>query len=289
MIKSFSLFASALALLVAPELAHAAVGPETVAALGGYAVGGVGLALAAKFWLERKDHHDRQADLDERLRSAEQTVAQLQSIRSENERMLAQKGTALADAQEQRDQSQEMLQTLRQQVERVARIDGLTGVANRQQFGLTLDAEIKRAVRQRKSVSLLFAELDFFGDYCDINGRDKGDHTLQRVASCVSDTFRRAGDLVARVGAAKFAVVLPEADGETGEKFAEKMRRRVYELCVPFPGSDAADRITVSVGIVTVPPNRLHDRDYVIAMAENALLHAQTNGHNRISMSAHAA
>lgn len=247
------------------------------------------LAAAVKMWLERRTLKSQLADLEARYAQSERTVSALQTARQEHERIVAQKNQALGEIESQRQQAHDMLATLRQQVERVARIDGQTGVANHQQFLESLDEEIKRTVRQRKPLTLLYAELDFFTDYVDINGRERGDYVLQNVASCVSDTFRRAGDLVARVGSCKFAVVLPEADQTTGERFAEKLRRRVYDMCVPFPGSDAADRITVSVGAVTVPPKRLHDRDYVIAMAENALMHAQASGHNQVCLSAHAA
>lgn len=247
------------------------------------------LAIVVKMWLDRNSVVSRLDDLQEQLLQSERTVAQLQERRQEHERTVAQKDAALKESEHQRQQAHEMLMTLRQQVERVARIDGQTGVANHQQFLESLDEEIKRTVRQRKPLTLVLGELDFFEDYIDINGTEKGDYTLQNVASCISDTFRRAGDLVARVGSRKFAVILPEADEKTGQRFAEKLRRRVYDLCVPFPGSDAADRMTISVGVVTVPPKRLHDRDYVIAMADNALMHAQANGHNQVCRSAHAA
>jgi diguanylate cyclase (GGDEF)-like protein len=274
--------------LLASAPAYAAA-PGSAVTVGGYVAGALGVFAAVRFWLESKRLLDKNEDLDERLTLSERTVAQLQISRADDERALASATAAVKEAQQQRQEAQEMLAALRQQVERIARVDGLTGVANRQQFATSLDAEIKRTVRNRKPLSLLFAELDFFVDYSDIHGRDKSDHTLQRVALCVSETFRRAGDLVARVGAARFAIILPEADTETGERFAEKLRRRIYEMCIPFPGSDAADRVTVSVGVVSVAPNRLHDRDYVVAMAENALMQAQSGGHNRISLSAYAA
>ncbi len=94
---------------------------------------------------------------------------------------------------------------------------------------------------------------------------------------------------MARVGTKRFAVILPEADVDTGERFAEKFRRTVYELCIPFPGSEAADRVTISVGGVTVPPKRLHERNEVEALANVALEQAQAEGYNRVALSAHAA
>jgi PleD family two-component response regulator len=47
--------------------------------------------------------------------------------------------------------------------------------------------------------------------------------------------------------------------------------------------------MTMSVGLVTIPPKRLHERGAVIEMAEQALKHAQSNGFNQVAQSAHAA
>ncbi|MFK7887762.1 MAG: GGDEF domain-containing protein [Gammaproteobacteria bacterium] len=260
--------------------------PVSIAALAG---GALCLALAIRSHLGKQTLETSLDDACERLTTSERTVADLQARRADNERTIEQQKIAIREIEEQRKQTHEMLSALRQQVERVARIDGHTGIANHQHFVETLGEEIKRSVRQRKPLSLLVGELDFFDNYMDLNGQERGDYALQAVASSVSDTFRRAGDLVARIGNARFAVILPEADDRTGQRFAEKLRRSVYDLCIPFPGSDAADRMTMSVGMVTVPPKRLHDRSAVIEMAEHALNHAQSNGFNQVAQSAHAA
>lgn len=247
------------------------------------------LALATKLWLERQELADAHADLLERFAQSERTVGQLQVTRGELERTIAAKQQAVVESEAQHQQTTDMLVALRAQVERVARIDGHTGVANLQHFTETLGEEIKRSVRQRRPLTLLFGELDFFADYIDIHGTDRSDFVLQSVATTISDTFRRAGDMVARVGPTRFAVILPESDQRTGERFAEKLRRAIYDLCVPFPGSDAADRITISVGLTTVPPTRVHDRSEVVARAEKALHHAQANGFNQVALAANAA
>jgi diguanylate cyclase (GGDEF)-like protein len=271
-------------------LAHAADGiPAEAITIASLAAAALCLALAVKSRFDKESIQTRLDDVTERFAQSELNVAQLQVSRGELERTIEQKTIAIREIEEQRKQTHEMLSTLRQQVERVARIDGHTGIANHQHFVETLGEEIKRSVRQRKPISLLVGELDFFDDYTDINGQERGDYALQAVASSISDTFRRAGDLVARVGAARFAVVLPEADDRTGQRFAEKLRRSIYDLCIPFPGSDAADRMTMSVGLVTIPPKRLHERGAVIEMAEQALKHAQSNGFNQVAQSAHAA
>ena len=278
-----------LALASAAPASAAVLHTVTPAGMGAGVLAVIFAGAALRFWLDRRALEDSQDTLTVRLAESERLVSELQVKRGELERTVAQKQAAFEQVEAQRAQTHEVLAALRQQVERVARIDGQTGVANHQHFIETLGEEIKRAVRHKKPVTVLLAELDFFQDYVDVNGKERGDYALQTIAATVSDTFRRAGDLVARVGNARFAVVLPEADAQTGQRFAERLRRNVYDLCVPFPSSEAADRLTVSVGLTTLPPIRLHDRNDAVAQAKAALESAQSNGHNQVARAADAA
>ncbi len=249
-----------------------------------------GFVLAAVFlamWLisqpKIKSLKSQNADLSGRLSRSEKVIAKLQSIRAEMTESLNMAKAETVAVEHRRREVADMLAALRTQVERVARVDGLTGVANRQQFDISLTDEIKRCVREHKDIGLLLVEIDSFIDYLDINGEEKAQFALQRVATSISDSFRRAGDLVARIGDHKFGVLLPGTDGETAARFAEKMRKSIYSEALPFPSSEIADRITVSVGLAALPPVRLHKPEIAIGMAENALRTAQNNGYNQVS------
>ncbi len=256
----------------------------------GIAIASSGFILAAVFlamWLisrpKIKSLKTRNTDLAGRLSRSEKVVTQLQTIRAEMTESLNMAKAETVAVEHRRREVADMLAALRTQVERVARVDGLTGVANRRQFDISLTDEIKRCVREHKDMGLLLVEIDSFVDYLDINGEEKAEFALQRVATSISDSFRRAGDLVARVGNHKFAVLLPGTDGDTAARFAEKMRKSIYSEALPFPSSEIADRITVSVGLAALPPVRLHKPEIAIGMAENALRTAQNNGFNQVS------
>lgn len=260
--------------------------PETVG-LGAVAL--VSAILALRFLLEKRTLQEANETLAGRVADGDAAIANLQVERGKLERSLEQLRTAFEEADSERTKALESLASLKQQVERVARIDIQTGVANDQQFLETLGEEIKRTIRQKKPLSILIGELDFFEQFVDQNGGERGLAVLQSVASSVSETFRRAGDLVARVGDARFAVILPEADDITGQRFAERLRKAVYDLCIPFPTSEAADRLTISVGLTTLPPTRLHEQHEAVTRAVAALQHAQSRGYNRVASAADAA
>lgn len=283
MIASF-LRPAVLVLAVAVSPAASAADPTLLT----YAAPGFILAAVALVgWLvangRLRTSQDQHNDMSTRLAASEKTVAQLQAIRAElTENLNMAKAESVANDQRRREVSN-MLAALRAQVEKVARVDGLTGVANRQQFDISLTDEIKRCVREHKDISLLLVEVDSFVDFRDISGEEKSEFALQRIASSISESFRRAGDLVARIGEFKFAVLLPGANNDTAARFAEKMRKSIYAEAIPFPQSEIADRITVSVGLASLPPVRLHKPQIAIGIAENALREAQNNGHNQVA------
>jgi diguanylate cyclase (GGDEF)-like protein len=279
---SFRLLAASL-IATQSLTAYAADGASIAVASSGFVAAGIFMALWLMAKREFKTLKTRAADLNGRLTRSEKVVAQLQSNRAEMKENLNMAKAETVAVEHRRREVADMLAALRTQVERVARVDGLTGVANRQQFDISLVDEIKRCVREHKDMGLLLVEIDSFVDYLDINGEEKAEFALQRIASSISDSFRRAGDLVARIGDHKFAVLLPGTDAETAARFAEKMRKSVYAEALPFPSSEVADRITVSVGLAALPPVRLHKPEIAIGMAENALRTAQNNGCNQVS------
>jgi len=121
----------------------------------------------------------------------------------------------------------------------LARTDGLTGLFNQRHFYSVLDAEIKRARRQSRELSLLLVDVDQFKRYNDRFGHLAGDAALSRIAACLKKACRRDIDTAYRYGGDEFILVLPEADRTTTEGIAA----RVCSLLV-----DEGIALTVSIG-----------------------------------------
>ncbi|MBT8131721.1 MAG: diguanylate cyclase [Gammaproteobacteria bacterium] len=171
----------------------------------------------------------------------------------------------------------EALGSARVRLQSLARVDELTGIANRKQFDETLNIEIKRNIRAQRPVSLILAEMDFFDHYRRSYGRERADQALKKVADAVSRTFKRAPDVVARYDDQSFAVILPATEVRDAMRFAERLRLVVYQLCVPHSESEASDRLTVSVGLATMQPDKLYKAADLLAAAGRALDAAQQN------------
>ena len=144
------------------------------------------------------------------------------------------------------------LETANRRLKHLVGVDALTGIANRRHFDRALEREMRRARRDEQPLSLVFLDLDEFKLFNDSYGHTRGDEVLRKVAQTLDETFRRGGDLVARYGGEEFAVVLPGVDGRRAGLYAERLRRRIWRLAIPYNASQLTDRVTISGGVATV-------------------------------------
>jgi len=161
---------------------------------------------------------------------------------------------------------------------KLARIDSLTGLANRRAFYESTELERKRALRHARPLSLAYLDLDNFKQVNDRNGHEVGDELL----ACVGGIMRanlRAEDLVARLGGDEFAVLLPESDYQAASIAVAKLHRilsdEMQKHCWP---------VGVSMGMVTFEsiPENVED---MVHAADELMYTVKHNGKNRVAFS----
>jgi diguanylate cyclase (GGDEF)-like protein len=163
---------------------------------------------------------------------------------------------------------------------KIAMIDQLTGLGNRNSFQQMLTREFNLAKREKESTSLLMCDIDFFKVYNERYGNQEGDNYLQRAAETITDALARPADLSCRFGGDEFAVILPRTDQTGGLRVAEKIRQAIYDMNL----SDSMPkdmRITMSMGLANFS-GQYKDIDEFIESATDALQKAKINGRNRI-------
>ncbi|GAC1337355.1 MAG: diguanylate cyclase [Bradyrhizobium sp.] len=160
-------------------------------------------------------------------------------------------------------------------LEELATTDALTGLKNRRKFDAAIDAEWRRAVRQKMPLALLMIDADHFKSYNDSFGHQAGDQMLVGIAICISDAVRRAGDCAARYGGEEFAVLLPGFSAAAAVAVAETIRLKVQQW------SDGPAVTTVSVGIASMAPSAAADWPTLVKAADRALYAAKANGRNQ--------
>ena len=169
---------------------------------------------------------------------------------------------------------------------RLARLDGLTGLANRRAFDEALEREWTRCASAGAPVSLLLVDVDRFKAFNDHYGHPAGDHCLRVVAATVGATIRRASDLLARYGGEELVVLLPDTDAAGAEAVAERLRAEIEALGLAHAGFGVAGAVvTVSVGLATArpaAPGVLPAAGSLVGAADRALYEAKRGGRNRV-------
>lgn len=259
---------------------------------GGFVVSIAALALlvAAATLIHVWRLHSRIA---QRARKLEQELAQrrllevqLETLQADLEERMRRRTQALEIRNAALNQLRLTLETTNQRLKRLAAIDALTGIANRRHFDRSLDRELRRARRDSQPLSLIFLDLDEFKRFNDTYGHARGDEVLRRVAQTLNETFRRGGDFVARYGGEEFAVVLPGVDARRAALYAERLRRRIWRLSIPYQVGEIADRVTISGGVATIGPGMIATPEQLLRAADTALYRAKCQGRNQIASAA---
>lgn len=160
----------------------------------------------------------------------------------------------------------------------LARKDELTGLANRLGFSEALDNAWRSGSRQRKPLSLLMLDLDYFKQFNDLKGHLDGDHALRQVGAIIGQLARRPHDFAARYGGEEIAVLLPDTPLAGALAIAKLMRFAIEALAIPHPGS-AHRVVTASIGVATLIPDG-NEPALLVAKADEGLYRAKQAGRN---------
>lgn len=160
------------------------------------------------------------------------------------------------------------------ELDALATMDGLTGIANRRAFQARLDAEISRTNRYHSPLALIMLDVDHFKSLNDAHGHQAGDKVLQTMGRLLTSSSRET-DLVARYGGEEFAVILVNADKAAAHEIAERLRARIEAETWPY------QPITVSIGI-TSWTSADGGASEMIRQADQALYLAKQNGRNQV-------
>lgn len=165
---------------------------------------------------------------------------------------------------------------------RIVALDPATGLGNRLRFDEYMDLEWRRNLRNHTALSLVLLDLDHFRTFEGRYGRGATEEALLRVGHALEGCILRAGDLVARLGEGKFAVVLPETDTIGAVAVAERLRAEVAALQIPHEDSRTEPTLTVSVGVFARVPDAPEALPEFLAEAERRLTQAKARGRNQV-------
>jgi two-component system chemotaxis family response regulator WspR len=180
-------------------------------------------------------------------------------------------------------ESQKNLADANIELQKLAALDGLTGIANRRRFDETMHIEWQRGQRDKQPLTLLMCDVDFFKHYNDSFGHLAGDLCLKKVAAVLTEHLKRPADLAARYGGEEFVIILPETPLTGALIVAESCRRHLEQLAIENPQSSTEfSSVTMSIGVASVVPSAASTIDELVEQADRALYAAKRAGRNRV-------
>lgn len=168
---------------------------------------------------------------------------------------------------------------LNKRLQELSITDGLTGIYNHRHFIHLLEIECNRALRYKRSLSLLMLDIDEFKQVNDGFGHPCGDSVLRDFAKILKGCIRKT-DIVARYGGDEFGILLTETKKSMAMKVSEKIRREVEKH--PFVYREKAFRITVSIGVAAALQEGVRDWNGLLNAADQALYRAKDGGRNNV-------
>ena len=175
----------------------------------------------------------------------------------------------------------EELLHVRDNLEKQATHDKLTGLYNRHFMVEILEKEFSRALRHQSDLSCLLLDLDNFKDVNDTFGHTFGDLVLREFSAGLEQNIRKS-DISIRYGGEEFMVLLPNTGIAGAQNIAEKIRATCEKK--RYDDGHNSTTVTVSIGIASIKQHQLIDDKEIVACADKALYRSKAEGRNRITV-----
>jgi diguanylate cyclase (GGDEF)-like protein len=167
---------------------------------------------------------------------------------------------------------------LERRLNRMARLDPLTGLTTRRAFQQVAQLEAERSQRYGTPLSCVVLDIDYFKRINDTFGHPAGDRVLKGLAALLSE-HSRSSDVCCRYGGEEFCVLLPNTDEEGAAGWAERLRKLAAAL--EFPLGREPLRITISLGVAEATDEAV-TVESLVDRADQALLVAKQSGRDRV-------
>jgi len=172
------------------------------------------------------------------------------------------------------------LRQMREDLERIARTDALTGLPNRRAFFESAEDVLAAGARRELPVVAMMIDIDHFKAVNDTHGHGVGDEILCSVAEIIDQAARDRQPealALARLGGEEFAVLTAGLDQDEARALAERIGEAVRHLSSRW--TPAVPGTAVSIGIAV--RGRHDDVDALLKAADSAVYRAKHAGRDR--------
>ncbi len=167
-----------------------------------------------------------------------------------------------------------------QDAERIALLDSVTELYNRNTIMRIMRDELKRTKRYKHSMGLLVVRVDDYTKIAKAHGQNTADSVIKGTANFVMSKVRDV-DIPARYDLDTFVVICPETDPKGVAVLAERIRSKIMLERVSDVGQNW--HVTVSQGIAGYPGNALKADDLVETALQAAQKAAEAGGNQTVT------
>ena len=171
--------------------------------------------------------------------------------------------------------------TDKKHIEYLSITDELTQLYNRRFFNTKIEKEINRAKRENTYLSFLIMDIDYFKEFNDTYGHQKGDFALEEVSKVLKKYTNRSSDFAFRLGGEEFGIIT-RLDKERIMEFANNIKNEIEELHIEHKKSSISEYLTISIGITSRTGLDLLDSNTLYKEADDSLYLAKNKGRNCI-------
>ncbi len=171
------------------------------------------------------------------------------------------------------------LDSVNEDLRRLAETDPLTGLGNRRAF----EKALATALSQPPGAALLLLDVDHFKRYNDRYGHPAGDAVLRRIAGVLMAALRSPVDVVARIGGEEFAVLLPGTNLADAHEMGRRCLALLADADIAHADSPMGSRVTASMGVAHAGgSSEGHPGADLLQRADAALYRAKSGGRNQV-------
>jgi diguanylate cyclase (GGDEF)-like protein len=165
------------------------------------------------------------------------------------------------------------ISSYQRRLEKMATIDKLTGIYNRQAFDIIIHQVLKEIQRKKLILSVILFDIDYFKQVNDEFGHLAGDAVIKNIVKISMATIRES-DVLCRWGGEEFLILLKECSLDDAYKISEKIRETVRNTPTVYEGRDIAATISLGVSQYHPPENE----DSLLSRVDKLLYLAKQNG-----------
>ncbi len=177
-------------------------------------------------------------------------------------------------------ENEHLLKLKSEEIEKISRVDVLTGLYNRRYFDEIFNIRWKTAIRESMLFTIIIADIDHFKLINDTYGHLAGDEYLKKIADVLSGIFQRDTDFITRYGGEEFVFLMQNIDNDSAIALAEKIRFEIGNLMLFHYNHKI--HTTISMGISSCIPGLNDKKEDLFRKADNALYQAKNNGRNQV-------